>query len=82
MAKSLNKVLFGISIYTSDNDLKKAGGGIQRYVGSAIKEELAALGKKSSFMGTGGDRSEAQLSQHVEVLKNNLLRTKPKCSSV
>ena len=72
MAKSLNKVLFGISIYTSDNELKRAGGGIQRYVGSAIKEELAARGKKSSFMGTGGDRSEAQLS-HVEVLKKQLV---------
>jgi len=72
MAKSLNKILFGISIYTSDNDIKKAGGSIQRYVGSAIKEELATLGRKSSFMGIGVDRSEAQLT-HVEVLKKQLV---------
>ncbi len=72
MAKSLNKILFGVSIYTSDNDIKKAGGSIQRYVGSAIKEELATLGRKSSFMGIGVDRSEAQLT-HVEVLKKQLV---------
>lgn len=72
IAKSLYKILFGISIYTSDNDIKKVGGSIQRYVGSAIKEELAALGRKSSFMGTGLDRSEAQLT-HVEVLKKQLV---------
>ena len=72
ITKSLNKILFGISIYTSDNDIKKAGGGIQRYVGSAIKEELATLGRKSSFMGTAVDRSEAQLT-HIEVLKKQLV---------
>ncbi len=72
IAKSPSKILFGISIYTSDNDIKKAGGSIQRYVGSAIKEELATLGRKSSFMGIGVDRSEAQLT-HVEVLKKQLV---------
>jgi tRNA G10 N-methylase Trm11 len=72
MAKSQDKLLFGISIYTSDNSIKTVGGGIQRYIGSAIKEELVALGKKSSFMGMGMDRSEAQLS-HVEVLKKQLV---------
>jgi hypothetical protein len=51
-----HKLVFGISVYTSDNSIKTVGGGIQRYIGSAIKDELAALGKKSSFMGTGGDR--------------------------
>jgi tRNA G10 N-methylase Trm11 len=72
MAKSPDKLLFGISVYTSDNSIKTVGGGIQRYVGSAIKEELSAAGKKSSFMGMGMDRSEAQLS-HVEVLKKELV---------
>jgi tRNA G10 N-methylase Trm11 len=67
-----NKLLFGISVYTSDTALKSVGGGIQRYIGSAVKEELTVLGKKSSFMGSGGDRSEAQLS-HVEVLKKELV---------
>jgi tRNA G10 N-methylase Trm11 len=72
MAKAEDKLLFGISIYTSDNAIKPLGGRIQRFIGSAIKDELAASGKKSSFMGTGQDRSEAQLS-HVEVLKKNLV---------
>ena len=72
MAKSPDKLLFGISVYTSDNSIKTVGGGIQRYIGSAIKEELSAVGKKSSFMGMGMDRSEAQLS-HVEVLKKELV---------
>ena len=67
-----HKLVFGISVYTSDNSIKRVGGGIQRYIGSAIKEELAALGKKSTFMGVGGDRSEAQLS-HVEVLKKQFV---------
>lgn len=65
------KLLFGISIYTSDNSIKPLGGSIQRYIGSQIKEELSVLGKKSSFMGVGADRSEAQLS-HIEVLKKDL----------
>ncbi|HSV49791.1 MAG TPA: hypothetical protein VLH35_05700, partial [Candidatus Acidoferrales bacterium] len=72
MAQTEGKLLFGISVYTSDNNIKTAGGGIQRYVGSQIKEELAALGKNSSFMGMAIDRSEAQLS-HVEVLKKELV---------
>jgi len=72
MTKAPDKVLFGVSIYTSDNTIKTAGGRIQRYIGSAIKDELAAKGKKSGFMGVGQDRSEAQLS-HVEVLKKNLV---------
>jgi tRNA G10 N-methylase Trm11 len=72
MAQSEGKLLFGISVYTSDNNIKTAGGGIQRYVGSQIKEELQALGKNSSFMGMAVDRSEAQLS-HVEVLKKELV---------
>ncbi|MDR1993024.1 MAG: methyltransferase domain-containing protein [Nitrososphaerota archaeon] len=67
-----DKVLFGISIYTSDNTIKPLGGRIQRFIGSAIKDELAVRGKKSRFMGIGQDRSEAQLS-HVEVLKKNLV---------
>lgn len=72
MARASDKLLFGISIYTSDNAIKPLGGRIQRFIGSAIKSELLIRGKKSSFMGTGPDRSEAQLS-HVEVLKKNLI---------
>jgi len=73
MTKATNKLLFGISIYTSDNAIKPMGGRIQRFIGSAIKDQLSVRGKKSSFMGTGPDRSEAQLS-HVEVLKKNLVK--------
>ncbi len=72
MTKAEEKLLFGISIYTSDNAIKPLGGRIQRFIGSAIKDELAAQGKKSGFMGTGEDRGEAQLS-HVEVLKKNFV---------
>ena len=72
MTKAPDKLLFGVSIYTSDNTVKTFGGRIQRYIGSAIKDELAAVGKKSSFMGVAEDRAEAQLS-HVEVLKKNLV---------
>lgn len=72
MTKAPDKLLFGVSVYTSDNNIKTVGGRIQRYIGSAIKDELAEKGKKSSFMGTSQDRSEAQLS-HVEVLKKNLI---------
>ncbi len=49
--------------------------GIQRFVGSALKDELADLGKKSKFMGFSNDRKQAQLS-HVEVLKKNLVENK------
>ncbi|MDR0371973.1 MAG: methyltransferase domain-containing protein [Nitrososphaerota archaeon] len=72
MVKASDKLLFGISVYTSDNAIKPLGGRIQRFIGSAIKDELAAQGKKSRFMGTGQERGEAQLS-HVEVLKKNLV---------
>ncbi len=72
MAKAPCKLIFGVSIYTSDNSLKVMGGRIQRLVGSAIKDELAARGKKSSFMGIGEERAEAHLS-HVEVLKKELV---------
>ena len=72
MAQTEGKLLFGISVYTSDNNIKTAGGGIQRYIGSHLKEELTALGKNSSFMGLGKDRGKAQLS-HVEVLKKEFV---------
>jgi tRNA G10 N-methylase Trm11 len=72
MTKVEDKLLFGISIYTSDNEIKPLGGRIQRFIGSAIKHELAAGYKKSEFMSTGRDRREAQLS-HVEVLKKKLV---------
>jgi tRNA G10 N-methylase Trm11 len=75
MAKSSEKVLFGVSVYCTENTLRSLSMGIQRFVGSAVKGELADLGKKANFMGFGNDRKLAQLS-HVEVLKKNLVENK------
>ncbi len=72
MAKSTEKVLFGVSVYCTESTLRSLSGVIQRFVGSAVKDELAGLGKKANFMGFGSDRKLAQLS-HVEVLKKNLV---------
>ncbi len=72
MAQSSGKVLFGVSVYCAENSLRPHSGSIQRFVGSAVKEELSGLGKKSKFMGFSKDRKQAQLS-HVEVLKKKLV---------
>ena len=75
MAKSSEKVLFGVSVYCTESTLRSLSGGIQRFVGSAVKDELADVGKKSKFMGFSNNRKLAQLS-HVEVLKKNLVENK------
>jgi tRNA G10 N-methylase Trm11 len=67
------KFLFGVSVYFTDNTLSPVSGRMQRFFGSAIKEELAGLGKKANFMGYSVERKQAQLS-HVEVLKKNLVK--------
>ena len=67
------KLLFGVSVYFTDNTLSPVSGRMQRFIGSAIKEELAGLGKKANFMGYSVERKQAQLS-HVEVLKKNLVK--------
>jgi tRNA G10 N-methylase Trm11 len=72
MAKASGKVLFGVSAYCSDKTLRPLSGVIQRFVGSAVKDELADCGKKSRFMGFSKERRLAQLS-HVEVLKKKLV---------
>jgi tRNA G10 N-methylase Trm11 len=72
MAKASERVLFGVSVYCSDKPLRPLSGVIQRFVGSALKDELAGYGKKSKFMGFSKERRLAQLS-HVEVLKKNLV---------
>jgi len=69
------KVFFGVSIYCSENSLRPYSGVMQRFVGSAVKRELAGQGKKARFMGFSKDRKQAQLS-HVEVLKKGLVETK------
>jgi len=75
MVKSAEKVLFGVSVYCTEKTLRPLSGGIQRFVGSALKDELAGFDKKSKFMGFSKDRRFAQLS-HVEVLKKNLVENK------
>jgi tRNA G10 N-methylase Trm11 len=75
ITKSEEKVLFGVSVYCTESSLRSSSMGIQRFVGSALKDELADLGKKSKFMGFSNDRKQAQLS-HVEVLKKNLVENK------
>jgi tRNA G10 N-methylase Trm11 len=72
IAKSDEKVLFGVSIYCTESTLRSSSRGIQRFVGSAVKDKLADLCKKSKFMGFSNARKQAQLS-HVEVLKKNLV---------
>src|SRR4030066_963004 len=62
------KVLFGVSVYFTDNTFSPVSGRLQRFIGSTIKDELAGLGKKANFMGYSSERKQTQLS-HVEVLK-------------
>lgn len=71
MANSSEKPFFGISVYCTNNYLQSSLGSIQRFVGSAIKEKLVELGKKSQFMGFK-DKKHTQLS-HVEVIKKKLV---------
>ena len=73
--KSAEKLFFGVSVYCAENPLRPLSGTIQRFVGSALKDELKGHGKKSKFMGFSKDRHSAQLS-HVEVLKKNLVENK------
>jgi tRNA G10 N-methylase Trm11 len=75
MEKSSEKVEFGVSVYCTESTLRSMSGGIQRFVGSTVKKELADLGKKANFMGFASDRKQAQLS-HVEVLKKKLVENK------
>ncbi|MGO8806294.1 MAG: methyltransferase domain-containing protein [Candidatus Bathyarchaeia archaeon] len=72
MNKSSDRVFFGVSIYSSDSNLRSLSGGIQRFVGSTVKDKLASFGKKSKFMGFSKDRGLPQLS-HVEVIKKKLV---------
>ncbi len=70
-----SKVLFGVSVYCADRSLRGASNRIHRFVGSIIKDELAAANVKSDFMGFSGNRRFPQLT-HVEVLKKQLVEKK------
>ena len=69
------KIVFGVSVYCAEESLRPFSKIIQRFVGSAIKRELAAHGKKSNFMGFSKNRQYPQLSP-VEVLKKGLVENK------
>jgi hypothetical protein len=51
------KFLFGVSVYFTDNTFSPVSGRMQRFIGSAVKEELSGLGKKANFMGYSVERS-------------------------
>ena len=69
------KIVFGVSVYCAAGSLRPFSKIIQRFVGSAVKRELAAHGKKSSFIGFSKNRQYPQLSA-VEVLKKGLVESK------
>jgi tRNA G10 N-methylase Trm11 len=69
------KTVFGVSVYCKEGSLRLVSRSIQRFVGSAVKRELAGYGKKSKFMGFSRERKQPQLS-HIEVLKKNFVENK------
>ncbi len=68
------KAVFGVSVYYEDPTLKHASRLAQRYLGSALKDELKEQGKKARFMGFPHDRQYPQLTP-VEVLKQGLVES-------
>jgi tRNA G10 N-methylase Trm11 len=78
-AAASGKTFFGVSVYCTEDSLRPVSRSIQRFVGSAIKRELAAHGEKSEFMGFSRDREYPQLSP-VEVLKKHLVENKAEVS--
>ena len=69
------KILFGVSVYCAEKQLRTVTKVIQRFIGSSMKRELASSGKKSNFMGFAKNRKLPQLS-HIEVLKKNFVEKK------
>ncbi|MBT0160276.1 hypothetical protein G4O51_09855 [Candidatus Bathyarchaeota archaeon A05DMB-2] len=72
---SVGKAVFGVSVYWSDPVFRPVARRVQRFVGSAVKKELTAEGKRANFMGFAKDRRSPQLS-HVEVLKKNMVKNR------
>jgi tRNA G10 N-methylase Trm11 len=72
LGKSSSKLLFGVSVYCAERSLRGFANRIQRFVGSAVKDEIKSLGCRSDFMGFSGSREFPQLT-HVEVLKKQLI---------
>ncbi|MCW4046231.1 MAG: hypothetical protein NWE99_01520 [Candidatus Bathyarchaeota archaeon] len=72
---SAGKAVFGVSVYWADSAFRPVARRMQRFVGSAVKKELAAEGKRANFMGFAKDRMYPQLS-HVEVLKKSMVENR------
>lgn len=73
---SLGKSVFGVSVYwAAEIPFNSIASTIQRFLGSTLKEELKAQGKKTRFMGFPRNRTQPQLTP-VEVLKKGLVETK------
>jgi tRNA G10 N-methylase Trm11 len=66
------KSVFGVSVYCAERSFHPVSRTMQRFVGSTLKHELAAHGRKSGFMGFPRSRQQPQLS-HVEVLRKGLV---------
>ena len=69
------KSIFGVSVYCAEKALRSVSKIMQRFVGSSLKRELAAHGKKANFMGFSKNREQPQLS-HIEVLKKSMVENK------
>lgn len=69
------KSVFGVSVYYLERSFRPVSRTMQRFVGSSLKHELAAHGRKSGFIGFPKSRPQPQLS-HVEVLKKGLVERK------
>jgi tRNA G10 N-methylase Trm11 len=72
---SSGKFVFGVSVYYTEQSFQPVSKIMQRFLGSSMKHELAAHGKRSGFMGFPRRRQQPQLS-HVEVLKKGLVERK------
>jgi tRNA G10 N-methylase Trm11 len=70
-AKS-GKAVFGVSVYWEQPEFRPLSASIQRYLGSAIKDELKEQNKNARFMGFPKDREHPQLTA-VEVIKQELV---------
>ena len=66
------KSVFGVSVYWADPAFRPAAKAAQRFLGSAVKDELKEQDKKTRFMGFPRDRENPQLTP-VEVLKQGLV---------
>jgi tRNA G10 N-methylase Trm11 len=66
------KSVFGVSVYWADPAFRFAAKAAQRFLGSALKDELKEQDKKTRFMGFPHDRENPQLTP-VEVLKQGLI---------